>query len=536
VRVILLGLDGGSLPVLLPWVRRGDMPYLAGLLERGRWGTLASTYPPLTPSAWASMLTGCNPGQHGLLDYLKVDSQYGVRPVNSSDWKRPALWELVSEAGGRSVVFGVPITYPPRPFQGVMVTDMMSTPDSGCEYTYPADLKGELESAAGGPVLAPVERHRGGDPVAFLDDMRASVRRRARAARYLRDRTEWELFVVVLYVLDMLQHELWHVLARGAASPDTEPRLRDALQGFFRDLDASLALLAGDAGDDIAVVLASDHGGAGVEAFLHVNTWLLERGYLRLQRSIGSQMKRAAFSLGMTPLGAFRLASRAGLGRLRRKVRMGRGTSVMARLFLSLADVDWRRTTAFSVGSFGQVYVNRKGRFAHGIVATSEVPAVTDEIAADALALSDRGKAVVREVLRKEDLYQGVSVEAFPELLLEPEGFRYLCFGESAFGGNRAVEPIVGMSGFHHPNGIFAVAAPGIGPEGNLDAAIVDVAPTVLALLDRPIPEWMDGGELSGRVSPRRAAALPGAPPERPLSARDQDALLKRLKGLGYAG
>ncbi len=533
---MLLGLDGGSIPVLLPRVQEGSMPFLGSLLSRSRWGTLASTYPPLTPSAWASMLTGCNPGQHGLLDYLKVDRDYAVRPVNSSDWRRPAVWEVIGRAGGRSVVFGVPITYPPRPFAGAMVTDMMSTPNSRCEYTYPPDLKRDLESVAGGPVLAPIERHRGGEPPTFVADMRSSLRQRVKAARYLRDHVPWDFFIMVLYALDMLQHELWHLLEGAPESLDTDPRLRDELGGFFRDLDEALALLAGDLGSDVSVVLASDHGGAHVQSFFHVNTWLMGRGYLRLRTSPWSRTKRAAFGLGLTPLGVFRLVSRAGLGRLRRRLRMGRGTSLMARLFLSLDDVDWGRTTAFSVGNFGQVYVNRAGRFVGGIVAPGEVPALSDRIAADATALRDHGRAVVRSVMRKQDLYQGASVAEFPELLLEPEGFRYLCFGESAFGGNRAVEPIVGMSGFHHPNGIFAIAAPDVDVDGPPHAAIVDVAPTVLALLGLPVPEWMDGRELTGRTATRRPAPPSELPPERPLSPKEQDALRRRLEGLGYAG
>ena len=79
------------------------MPFLSGLLEESRWGELVSTFPPLTPSAWASMVTGCNPGAHGLLDYLTVEEDHCVRPVSSSDWKRSPVWELAGRDGARSV-------------------------------------------------------------------------------------------------------------------------------------------------------------------------------------------------------------------------------------------------------------------------------------------------------------------------------------------------------------------------------------------------------------------------------------------------
>ena len=69
---------------------------------------------------------------------------------------------------------------------------------------------------------------------------------------------------------------------------------------------------------------------------------------------------------------AWTIGSRVGLVRL--VIRMGRGSQEQAqrKAFLSLDDVDWPRTTVYSVGNFGQMYVNVKGREPEGGVEPGE--------------------------------------------------------------------------------------------------------------------------------------------------------------------
>ena len=65
--------------------------------------------------------------------------------ANSLAIKEDRLWDILSRHGKRSIVIGVPGTYPPRPLNGLMVTDFL-TPDTTCEYTHPPELKQEIEN------------------------------------------------------------------------------------------------------------------------------------------------------------------------------------------------------------------------------------------------------------------------------------------------------------------------------------------------------------------------------------------------------
>src|SRR5262252_6541434 len=103
--LLVIGLDGATLDLVRPWVAAGRLPVLADLMARGAWGPLRSTIPAATFPAWTSLVTGVNPGRHGVLDFSeRVPGTYRVRFVNGS-WRRvPALWSRFDDAGRTSAV------------------------------------------------------------------------------------------------------------------------------------------------------------------------------------------------------------------------------------------------------------------------------------------------------------------------------------------------------------------------------------------------------------------------------------------------
>ena len=98
-RVLVIGLDGATWTNLLPLAERGDMPTLRRLMKEGSWGNLESTIPALTPPAWASLVTGTNPGKHGIYHFRHTPAgDYYQRRLNTSrdirspsEFRRPRL-------------------------------------------------------------------------------------------------------------------------------------------------------------------------------------------------------------------------------------------------------------------------------------------------------------------------------------------------------------------------------------------------------------------------------------------------------------
>ena len=78
--VLVLGLDGATFDLMLPWVEEGHLPHLRQLLREGAWSRLRSTIPPITPCAWSSFMTGTNPVSAGWHELDKT--HFYVLPLN----------------------------------------------------------------------------------------------------------------------------------------------------------------------------------------------------------------------------------------------------------------------------------------------------------------------------------------------------------------------------------------------------------------------------------------------------------------------
>jgi predicted AlkP superfamily phosphohydrolase/phosphomutase len=291
----------------------------------------------------------------------------------------------------------------------------------------------------------------------------------------------------------------------------------------------------------------SDHGGGPFHKFFHVNNWLAQQGLLKFKRTPLSLFKHAVFKLGFTPITSLKIVNLFRLGRLRRRVKRGRGRNMLKRLFLSFGDVDWSRTRAFAVGNFGQIYINVKGQRPQGTVEPgAEYEAVREQIIRSALTLHDPegGDQVIAQVYKKEELYQGERVPQAPDLILHTDRSKYVSFGHADFGSNKILEPSIGQTGHHTMDGIVVLHGPGIKAGEAIQGHIIDIAPTVLYALGLPVPSIIDGRVLEAAFTPERLAQQPIAKvaaavshsPEATnvYSEEDEEQVMERLRALGY--
>ncbi|GAG51016.1 unnamed protein product, partial [marine sediment metagenome] len=139
-KVIVIGLDGASPEIFFD--KWGDeLPNLKKIRERGIAGPLTSSVPPVTAPAWASFATGCNPGKHGIYDFLYRDEKnHKVRPVTSESIKVPTFYEILKENGMKSVLINLPLSYPPKT-DNITITSLLT---QGDEFIFPKQLKIEI--------------------------------------------------------------------------------------------------------------------------------------------------------------------------------------------------------------------------------------------------------------------------------------------------------------------------------------------------------------------------------------------------------
>jgi len=553
MKVFVIGLDGVTFDLLRPWIESGELPNLQKLMVQGAWGTLRTTFPPISSSSWSSFVTGMNPGKHGLVDFVYPGADsYKVTMINATSRRTQAIWNWLNEAGCKVGLLGIPTTYPPDPVDGFIISGFLA-PGPESAWAYPPELKQELVDHLGEFLLAPNERYRSSRWLdRFLDDLTASVENRTQAALYLMRTKPWDLFAVVYWDTDMVQHETWRLLdpSHPRYNADEAATHRERILAFHRKVDADIGRLLSELDSDTLVMVMSDHGFGPVHSFFLTNTWLARLGLLCFKQGPWTRAKQILFRLGFTPLRMFRIAKGLGMGKLRKKVRFQQQAGLLNRIFLSFDDVDWSRTEAFSMGSFGQVYINLAGVRPEGIVQPGqEYEELRERITREASTLRDprTGKPLIERVYRREEIYSGPYMDRMPDLIVQPRGWEYMAFGHADFGSNRIVEAVTGLSGHHRPDGVLILAGDGVRSGIQLEGvSILDLAPTILHALGAAVPDELDGRVLSEAFEASSPLARPvvqrqvnvykDGSVEPGLSEDEMEEVQQKLRGWGYAG
>ena len=543
MRVLVVGLDGATFDLIRPWAAAGCLPALARLMQEGVHGELRSTMPPVTSPAWPSFMTGMNPGKHGVFDFIR-SRPGGFDMVNASHIAARPLWQLLSEAGRRVGVVAVPVTYPPRPVNGFMISGILSPRHA--EIAYPPGLLRRYEDELGPYRISPAVQYTDGDEEAFVADLLALMEQRARYALRLMQDYEWDFFMVHFVALDAAQHALWKF--GDPTHPRYDPHLAQRYGGslltLYQKADAILAQLWEQTGPDGVLLVMSDHGFGPLHGTVNLNNFLLQRGFLHLKRDAATRLRYALFRHGITPSAAYALLVKLGLQDVVVKVSKRARNAIVGR-FLSFSAVDWSRTQAYAMGHVGQVFINLRGREPHGCVPPEEYEAVRQRVA-DALRelkhpQSDR--PLVDEIIFKEQVYQGPYAEQGADLLPIMDGFRYIAFPLFASNAQLVTEQVRGDSGCHRLHGILLAHGPAVQQGIELDGAqIIDLAPTILYRMGLPVPGDMDGRVLTEMFEPAfvRATPLQQAEtetvhhPEHELLPEERAEIEARLRSLGY--
>lgn len=564
-RVLIIGLDGATFDLIQPWAEAGRLPGLARLLARSAAGGLRSTVPPMSPPAWSSLMTGRNPGKHGIFDFTeRRPDSYEIGFVNSRSRKCDTIWKLLSRAGKRVCVVGVPTTYPVEPLNGVMISGF-DTPRMNDQAIHPWGLQDEIRASVGDYIFSSgiMGSVAAGKVDAAVDLLLHSLRRRADVARYLWTREPWDCFMVVFGETDNVAHYFWkdhdprspHHAGRASGSRYPDPILT-VYEHVDRVVEEFLDLATGDT----VVMVVSDHGAGGTsDKAIHVNRWLESEGLLAFRtRGAGglawSLLERARWWVRRLPPG------------LRKNLPGLRGTAgARAAAALRFSGIDWDRTQAYSEETpyYPSIRVNLRGREPRGTVAPgSEYESVRARLVDRLQAWRDpeTGQPVVERVWRREEVYRGPWVSKAPDLIVSwglDRGYAYLSRPSHAPDGRRPISRLDGrdprarrflvrQSGSHREIGVVILSGGPIVPGVRLTGAeITDIAPTVLHLCDVPIPADMDGRVLAEALDPgllqRRPARYDGGErgreptdAEEGYSEQERDLVRQRLQDLGY--
>ena len=557
-KTLVIGLDGAPYELIEQWSQSGDLPHLAKLIERGGFGVLQSTIPVHSPTAWASFITGMNPGKHGVFDFVRrEEGSYQLRVIRADQIMGASLWHLLSEQGRTVGVMNVPMTYPPEPVNGFLLSGL-GTPDY-VPYSYPPEMS-EALNQQGYRVnkkffFTPDRQDE------WLEDIHAITEIRGRTAVRLMQEQPWDFFMVVFRNSDEICHFYWHHMdeTHPHHDPKAPARYKTAIRDLYQHIDKWVGQIVEAAGEDVNVIIMSDHGAGPLYQDVFLNEWLIQKGWLKLKEETGGQRHwfNLVRRLGLTRENISDTLTRVNLHRLEVLIKqiLGDRIQVLPRderpEFLNA--VDWSQTYAYSFGYYGQIFINLKGREPDGIVEPGlEYETLRKEIAQGMRELvnPDDGLPVVDRMYSKEELYTGSFLEEAPDLLAIMRGFTYMTRKGYEFAARRGVlfrEPYTKETGSHRLEGILIAAGPDISNSQTLATYdIQDLTPTLLYLQRCPIPDSMDGKIVNELLAVELLREIQPSYEERPISGRDESEagwsaeaeveIADRLKKLGYLG
>jgi len=435
-RIAVFSIDGLPYSFVRLMAEKGVMPNLGALYASGKMRRMNSVYPTISSVAWSSFMTGVNPGQHNIFGFIdREPNPLDMFIPTSSAMKVRTLWEYLSSAGKRSVVINVPVTYPPRNINGVLISCFLATKVEKCVYpeSYVPKLQQwnyriDVDSWLGRK-----------DKDKFMQDLYNTLERRLYTGMQLMQSEEWDYFHLHIMESDRICHFLWAQWEQG------DGKWAPQFENYFAEIDKCLGKFRDKLPDGTQLIVMSDHGFCAVKKEVYVNKWLADNDYLKFNTDNPQ----------------------------------------------SLAEIS-PETKAYSLIP-GRIYINLKGREWAGKVASGqEYDELRQQISTEIKEMEDSecGAKIVDKVFMREAIYKGNYLKRAADIIVIPKnGYD--------FKGNLTADELASKSeltGMHTYDDAMLYIEDTDLAEGEIE--IIDVLPTIFTLMKVEMPFIVEGKSL----------------------------------------
>jgi predicted AlkP superfamily phosphohydrolase/phosphomutase len=569
-RVFVLGLDGATFDLILPWADEGKLPNMKKIMTEGTHGELTSTVPAHSAPAWSSFITGKNPGKHGIFDFTEhVPGEYGIRFVNANSRRGRSLWSILSDHKKLVGIINTPMTYPPEKVNGFLISGM-DTPGIDTNFAYPPSIIEEVQELVSEYVLeAGLWSYiKKGKIDLAIQKQKEVIDKRFKVATHLMHKNPWDFFMVVFTATDRVQHVFWKYMDPKHPLYDRKDaeKYGNTILEVYKKLDDIIGYLLNTLDKNTTLMIMSDHGaGLSSNKSIYLNNWLYKKGLLRYKDSgddnsrISGNLKRLLYArlLSKAPRDFWKSLPRGTRDKIKK---------LFPFIFHKMASqfffgrINMNATRAYAEESRSFIWINLKGRDPRGTVEPGkEYEELCDYIVHDLtnLRCPEDQEPVVDRVFKKDEIYHGENIYKAPDLIVTFRKEGYVPRPSYKVGRDitlRAVpreelgksESDLQANAKHEPNGIILLRGKDITENYELKGAqIIDCTPTILYTLGLPIPEDMDGRVLTGafrenvlKTNPviydRGVRAAVSQEEVVPYSDEEETRIKERLSDLGY--
>ena len=501
-RVLIIGIDGATFNIINPLLSDNKLPTFQKIINQGIHGILNSSLPLHSATGWTSLVTGKNSGKHNVYDlYEKFNGSYNRRVINKQNVKTKTLWDILGEHNRKSVVMNIPVTYPPTKINGIMVSGMLTPP--GELFTYPEHLSEELYNK---DYIIDIFYHYKDSIEDFVELAFKTISLRKQAFTGLLKSNDWDFSIVDFTAVDRLQRTIW--------------QRESQIQKLYIKLDSLIGeILEETVDDNTYVMIISNHGFKSISKKFFVNEWLWESGLL--SKKVSTQRASIPdfweYQYGYrrnkkTAISKFLATTKITKDNIRSLLPdmlcelIKKATPASSRRLFPKENliINWDYTKAYFSSQFSQgININLKGREPRGIVKSGkEYEQLRDQVIHELYRLKDPQtfENVIDEVYRGEDIFFGEYEKNAPDIVFVPHNYNYVLEPNKRTSKNCICYAHDDFPVFSQPDsdGIFLMTGPRI--KKGIDTTklkIFDIAPTVLSILDIPVPTDMDGTVMS---------------------------------------
>lgn len=554
-RVIIIGLDGADDYILRKLISGGYCPNISNIVSNGFFGSILSTIPPLTPPAWNTMLTGLNPGRHGVFDFVQPVDDGRFVVANTSSRMGASIFDVCLSQDTPVIDLFVPFTFPPPDDGGIHISGL-GTPSAESDFIRPHSLRDSLLGKY--PGLQEMDLCAGKQLDTLAEALESEIAMKSALAVDLMDNHEWHVCMVVFNATDLAQHFYLRYFDEAhphydEASPESYGRV---IRNVYKLCDEFIGRCMARVGDDGMVALVSDHGCQPLTSSIAKDSLLKDilqsAGLLRIEHRVDDDRPSKGAEAVHRGIHAIKKYTPHGI-RHAFNVLFGGAKERISKSLEAVPfgdGIDWNSTKAFAgPGSYGVgAYVNLKGRFPNGTVEPgAEEESVKDEIikAIGGLKLPD-GRNLAAFAAKREDVYWGEGVRFAPDVIVlfnEPkERFSGADLANGIYLPAPETRPGTDLvwSGTHSLRGIFGLWGKGVAKGGMPEnASLADVSPTILHLAGLKVPDDIDGRVISEADAEGREPVYVTDEGEtctgrKTLTPEQEKDIYEKLKSVGY--
>lgn len=510
--VIVIGLDAAEPWVIDHYIAQGRMPVLKRLCERGAYGLVQNSEIYKAEAAFTTFMTGVWPIETGYWGRIEYHAdELDVREHGTYKFKEfPMFWDLGADY--KICAFDLPQAELSGNLNGIEVVAWGAHSPRRGRGSNPEALYEEILKDYGPhPTLNNdnnniyVEK----EAVQLKEEILIGVDRRTRIVLNLMGRDKWDLFLTTFGEVHAAEHQYWHYVFDHPLRKYMHENGRDDIGDIFQQIDASIGEMEKAAGPDATMLIYAAHGMSANTADICSGALLAEMLYrwnfgepaltshpagtppAPLSLDYPRHMKHEIWD-AVTEAGRKRLTSP------RDQEGMGMSLNWQPANWYKSA---WHEMRAFAIPSYSDGYVrlNIRGRDKGGFVAPEDYHNLLNEV--EAMIRSWRcartGKGLVKGVIRpRSDALANDPKSPDADLVVHWSDAAVTDVIEADDYGQVGPVPFF-RTGSHTANGFLLAKGPGIEAGRRLDdGEAIDFAPTILARVGAPIPEYMKGRDL----------------------------------------